>query len=246
MRVWSKLLILPPAGPLLVALAALVVDLDLVALVAVASLWALATPALGLRLLAILERRPPWSAAESRAEAIVVLDAGRLLCSDSFSAGAIVKLATLARLRTAAEIARATGLPLLASGDGAAELMAEVLRDDFAVEPRWLETESRDTAESARQVAAILAAEGIQRIVLVTHGWHLPRAVRAFERVGLVVEPAPAAASGPDRWERGAMALVPSVRGLQASHAAIHESLGLVVYALRARFSFQRRLFREP
>ena len=73
--------------------------------------------------------------------------------------------------------------------------MREALESDFGVKVRWVEAASRDTAENAGLSAPMLKAAGITRIALVSHGWHLPRAIPLFEKQGLEVIAAPTAFS---------------------------------------------------
>jgi uncharacterized SAM-binding protein YcdF (DUF218 family) len=49
------------------------------------------------------------------------------------------------------------------------------------------ERSSRDTHENATCAADILRVRGIRRVVVVTCSWHLPRAVKLFERAGLEI-----------------------------------------------------------
>ena len=92
-------------------------------------------------------------------QAVVILGGGRSLEFDA--AGKV----TQARLGPAAyervfegmRIARRTGLPILVTGgkgDGfdpaEAVVMAEVLRRDLGLAPRWIEAASRNTVENAR------------------------------------------------------------------------------------------------
>jgi len=39
--------------------------------------------------------------------------------------------------------------------------------------------------------AQLLHAQGITRVAVVTHAWHMPRSVRQFEAAGFEVTPAP-------------------------------------------------------
>jgi len=100
--------------------------------------------------------------------------------------------ASLTRLRYAVWLGRQTGLPVAASGGvgwGAAgtaappegERMAEIARAELATPLRWTETTSRDTHENAVNTVALLRPAGIREIVLVTQGWHMPRALREFD-----------------------------------------------------------------
>jgi uncharacterized SAM-binding protein YcdF (DUF218 family) len=43
-----------------------------------------------------------------------------------------------------------------------------------------------------RQIAnKLLTKQGISKIALVTHSWHMPRSLKAFQKVGFEVTPAP-------------------------------------------------------
>ncbi len=105
--------------------------------------------------------------------------------------GQTVNAYALERLRAGARLARTTRLPVLLSGgvvwDGRpeAEMMKEVM-DEFGVPVRWVESRSRDTADNARESAALLRAAGLSRVALVTHAFHMRRSMEEFRRAGLV------------------------------------------------------------
>ena len=108
-----------------------------------------------------------------------------------------------------------------------------IAQQENGVTLRWVEGQSRDTAENARRMAPLLAASGIQRIALVTHASHMPRAVAEFERTGLLVTPAPMGFVLPRRsplfeW-------LPSAEGLQASQQVLRELVGGVVARLQQK-----------
>lgn len=114
-----------------------------------------------------------------------------------------------------------------------AALMARALRD-FGVEARWIEAASGTTRENAAYAGALLQDAGVRRIALVSHYWHLPRAVPAFRAQGLEVVPVPGYAPAPQATPaRDPLALLPSARGLGRSSAALHEYLGMLWYRLR-------------
>ncbi len=170
------------------------------------------------------------------AEAIVVLGADGNAFAPEY-AGSSVGALTLERLRYAALLAKRTGLPVLVSGGalapGASALaiaMSRTLELEFGVPARWVEARSADTRENARFSAEILRAEGIQRVVVVTHAWHAARALEEFRKTGLSAR---AAGTGwrripPLQWS----AWLPSSRGLRDSCLAVHEWIGLAWYAL--------------
>jgi uncharacterized SAM-binding protein YcdF (DUF218 family) len=51
--------------------------------------------------------------------------------------------------------------------------------------------DSRDTRENALRSFALLSPQGITRIALVTHDWHMQRSKMLFEAAGFQVLPAP-------------------------------------------------------
>ncbi|MEM6454996.1 MAG: YdcF family protein [Acidobacteriota bacterium] len=242
--IWLKKLVLPPGGPLLLAFVCAVLLANGAAewaaaglLVALAGLYLAASPFFGCALLRSLERYAPvdvdtLAGCDAGRTAIVVLDAGRVPDAREYGADS-VKPQTLERLRYAAWLHRRSGLPILASGDGAGPLMAEVLADSFRVDTRWVESTSRNTQENADRAAALLRRDGFEHALVVSHHWHLPRAMCAFERTGLRVTPAPMGFSVLERWERRGLAIVPSVRGLELGYVAIHELIGRAWYRLR-------------
>ena len=60
--------------------------------------------------------------------------------------------------------------------------MAKVLQDELGVKVTWVEQQSTTTQENAKNSANILRKEGIQRVYLVTHYWHMPRSQAIFEK----------------------------------------------------------------
>ena len=180
------------------------------------------------------------------AQAIVVLAAGRVQRAPEYGGRDIPDYVGLARLRYAAHLQRRTGLPVLVSGgvganvaraeqDGATALgdaMAVALREDFGVPVKWIEARSRDTGENAAFSAALLRADGVKRILLVTDAMHMPRSRAAFERAGLDVVSAPTIFFSHQRQPLGAW--VPSAEGMRRSWYAIYELLGIAWYRLRS------------
>jgi uncharacterized SAM-binding protein YcdF (DUF218 family) len=92
-----------------------------------------------------------------------------------------------------------------------------------------LEAGSRTTRENARQVAALLGPRCQEPWLLVTSAWHMPRAMAEFESVGCRVTPYPVdfRTGATTAWTDYALA-----RSLLLWQTALHEWLGLAVYAL--------------
>ncbi|KIA79080.1 YdcF family protein [Chromobacterium phragmitis] len=183
-----------------------------------------------------VERYPVASAAQLQAvEAIVVLGGGKKPAPEygRNEPGAD----TLARLRYGAYLARQTGKPLLVTGgaplggEPEGEVMARTLREDYGLTPRWVESRSNTTLENAQFSAALLRRDHVQRIALVSQGWHLARAVPFFERQGLSVLPAP---TGFIRYDGGGVFWwIPGGRAQQECHSLLREYLGQLFYSVR-------------
>lgn len=174
------------------------------------------------------------------AEAIVVLGGGHRRNAPEYGQHDVPRAGVLARLRYGARLHRQTGLPLLVTGgspEGAeeseAQLMAQVLRQDFGVPVRWLEGDSDNTAQNAHYAAALLRRDGVRRILLVTDALHMPRASRIFSQAGLQVLPAPTNYLG--RGSLQAIDLVPNAGALRDAHYALHEWIGMAWYRLAHR-----------
>ncbi len=207
-------------------------------LLSTAALYALSTPWVGGLLQKTLEISVPVSPADlDTADAIVVLGGGRRVAAAEYG-GDTVNGISLERLRYAALLHRASGLPILATGGkpgggtlAEGRIMQRILQNEYGIAASWAEDASLTTWDNARLSAALLKDKGIRRIVLVTHAWHLRRAVPLFEAQGLGVVPAGLQFSGarPD----SILDLLPTPAGLRDSTFALHEWLGILWYKLR-------------
>lgn len=242
---WAKkiaaFLILPPGGPLvLIGLGLLFARARWMAWMGWGYALVVSVP-LTVNLIAEpLEAPGPVSLeAVRRTQAIVILGGGTRNYAPEYGGSTLNALA-LERVRYGARLAKATGLPVLASG-GAPEsrvpeswMMRDALRDDFGVGVRWAEASSRDTRDNATGSARLLRAAGIHRITLVTHAAHMPRAQAAFEAAGLQVTAAPTAwLSNPDPDMRPGDFL-PNARAAFRGWYAVHEWVGGLAYHLMA------------
>ncbi|MDF0731438.1 YdcF family protein [Pseudomonas entomophila] len=177
-----------------------------------------------------------WAGLAARADVIVVLGAGRERGDPAWGGQDQPTGVALERLRYAAQLARASGLPVLTSGGlhfGAppseARIMAERLQADFGVAVKWQEEASRTTWENARFSAELLQSLGIRRVVVVTQAWHMQRSRWSFERVGFEVVPAPVGFLGGDH-ARPFAGLLPESRAMWQNGQLLNEVVGLVGY----------------
>jgi len=145
---------------------------------------------------------------------------------------------TLEREQEGASLDRATHLPVLVSGgqirNGApslAAIMASSLDADFGIQVKWREDKSLDTWANATDSAAMLHAAGINSVYLVTHAWHMHRALVAFRRAGLQAAAAPVAVDNKPDLRPGAF--VPAAHAWQESYWGMHELIGWAWYALK-------------
>jgi uncharacterized SAM-binding protein YcdF (DUF218 family) len=194
---------------------------------------------------ALESRFPPWDAVHGAPDGIVVLggaidpdvslDRNDPIVRDG--AGRIIAIAKLARQFPAARIVYSGGNGSLIAGKPAEADFVYPLLDDFGV-PRErivLENRSRNTAENAVFSKAVAHPKPGERWLLVTSGWHMPRAIGCFRRVGFPVEAYPVdwrTLKQPDfvlPWSL--------VSGLVAADIAVHEWMGLLTYWLSGRTS---------
>lgn len=240
-------LLLPPAGPLLIGLIGLLLwgsafGRRLVVL-ALLLLTLLSLPITAELLFSSLQKHPPLNlqtVQNNQAEAIVVLGAGRYLEAPEYGADT-ASLRLLSRLRYAATIARATGLPIIPSGgkpDGKGETEAEIgkkiLLQDYAIAVQSMDNRSNNTWENARYIAKLIHRLEISKIILVTDAAHMPRALYAFQRHGVDPIPAPInfeyqLAQQRPLYEK----FIPSTTAAMNVSLGLHELLGLFWYSLK-------------
>ncbi len=237
-------LALPPTGFVMLILLGLLLRLYWrrlglgLAWVGLIALMLLGTPIVSYNLLLALETDLPTTPpADHPPQAIVVLGA-EIIRAKSEPLGVRPGLLTLDRLRTAAALARRTGLPILASGGltqvdtpAVGTAMGVSLRDDFNTPARWVEDQSRDTWENARFSAEILHAAGIDSVYVVTSSWHMRRALLSFQGVGLTVTAAPTPLD--DKLAPNLSDFMPRASVWQTGYYALHEWIGYAWYSLR-------------
>ncbi len=215
------------------------------AVLGLVSLYLLSTPLVAHRLIGTLEDRwpalPPALTAPFPAHAIVLLAGGRKADAPEYG-GDTVSHFSFTRLRYAAWLHRHTGLPIIASGGtvlssspfSEAELMARVLREEFGIREVIIEDGSRTTRENARNVRRLAEQRNLAPVYLVTHAFHMPRAVASFREAGLEVIPAPTAFTNIPAGDgrRRILDFLPHAAALQTSWVALHEYAGMLWYHL--------------
>ncbi len=173
--------------------------------------------------------------------AIVVLGGGRRLLAPEYGVSTLHPRG-VERLRYGVWLSKETGLPLAFSGGvghggepgpSEAEIAARIADRELGRPLRWLETESRDTRENAFKTATLLQAQGIEQIVVVTHGYHMTRSMLNFQRategkpVRLVAAPMGLVPRGRLRFSDW----VPTADGFEGNRLVLHEWLGRVMGA---------------
>ena len=208
---------LPPTGPLLLALVGLVVAIRRprlgwwIAFSGIALLLLLAMPAVAGFIVRCIDTTPAFDASRpTNAQAIVILGGGTRRYAPEYG-GATLSTLGLERVRYGARLARLTGLPVLVSGGSVdkddpveALIMRDMLTHEYGVPVRWVEAKSRNTHENAVDSAVLLKASGVTLVILVVHGFDVPRARAEFEAAGISVIAAPTGhpARGADRVRR--------------------------------------------
>lgn len=241
-------LLLPPGGLILLALVGLVFwkrwwGRGLVIL-SVSLLWLLSTEPIRDALTAPLEFQYPVvdvRTIPTEGTAIVLLGGGIYESAPEYDGRDELGHYALMRTVYAAEVARQSRLDIYASGGAPltedAEPEGEIMR-------RWLlklglpeqsvfaEKAANNTWENASYMKRLLAEKGIDKIVLVTSAWHMPRAVWCFESQGLQVIPAPTDFLT-EQEAYDLRSYLPRWTVLADSGQALHEYLGLFWYHMR-------------
>jgi len=215
----------------------------LLVLLAVTGLWFSCTMALSMALQSWLLKPPPAltevqinELKKAPRTAIVVLGGGRKLRAPEYALSTLNERG-MERLRFGIWLSRETGLPLAFSGgvglgaDGGtseAEIAARIAEREFGRPLKWTEAESRDTRENAVKTVPLLQAQGIEQVVLVTHGYHMTRALLNFQRADssgkLRLVPAPVGLPPGGRLRPGDW--LPSAQGFDGNRLVWHEWVG--------------------
>jgi uncharacterized SAM-binding protein YcdF (DUF218 family) len=251
-RTIVKNLILPPAGPLLLAgLGALLLGSyprlarALLAL-GLASLWLLSTPVVSDRLTGLAEHYPALDLTRpTGAQAIVILGGGGQRAYAPEYGGPAAEPLLLEKLAYGAYLERRTRLPILVTGYHVeAVAMRDTLVRNFGIEPRWIDDQAYDTFENARNAVQLLRADGVRRIILLTSATHMWRAAQEFTAAGMQVVPAPTGVLASRTV--APFSYLPDIQALARSYAAVYELLGEQVRVLLAVTHLRRQHAAAP
>mgnify|MGYP003487518409 FL=1 len=212
-------------------------------------LFLTATPILSSMYIALLEAQyPPFQATStSKFDAVVVL-AGGVFQKGSLRPTDEVSDASRQRTGCGAGLWQQNLAPKLLLTGGDATVFRTGLMESHEMK-RWalrlgvpesailIEEQSRTTYENAVQTKAIL---GSGRIILVTAAYHLPRAVRLFEKQGFVVTPFPCGYESQhtpqQAWEQATLFdFLPTAKALLITTQAVDEVAGIIVYWLAGK-----------
>ncbi|MEO8057983.1 MAG: YdcF family protein [Burkholderiales bacterium] len=169
--------------------------------------------------------------------AIVVLGGGMESYAPEYGVSNLTRI-SMERLRYGVWLGRETGIPVAFSGGvgwavtqeegkSEAQVASQIAAQEFGRPLKWIEDKSRDTRENAKFTLALLKPLGIKHIVLVTHGWHMPRAMRAFEEAAGSDIQIDAAPMGLARGvESPSLTWVPTTTGITNVRNIVHELFG--------------------
>lgn len=238
-------LVLPPNGPVIVALAGLLLARrrprlgSALALLGTGSLLVLSVPIVaGYLSVAVADGHPLPPDAPVHADAIAVLGCGVRNDATEYGGDTLSSM-SLERARYAAFLARRHHLPVAVAGGTVfrglpeADVIADALENEFGVAVRWRERQSRNTRENATGLRDLLQRDGVRRLLVVTHGIDARRARRELEAVGFRVTLAPTVfptANADSVWD-----FVPSIAGLRGSYLALYEMLGNLKTSVQLR-----------
>lgn len=202
--------------------------------VSLLSLFLLSTDYIASVLEVSIQEYPPLALAELPQEqrlTIIVAGASQHDKADEYGYATPTSV-SLVRLHYAANLHRQTSFPVMLTGglmgkELHSEVLARSFSQEFKIDARWAETKSRSTDENAQYSAEILLPIGRKTILLVTHSYHMKRAVTSFQKAGFTVIPAPTVLSRKLNVRTGRY-WIPSASGLQRSSNVIYEYFALV------------------
>ncbi len=200
-------------------------------------LYLLSVGATANRFLDLVEVQDWDAAAVAQADVIVLLGGGLVEGVPDFSGTGTPAPDAMGRVVDAVRIHQRQPRPIIfsggavAGGEPEAPVVRRLLMDLGVPAPDIiLESESRDTAENAANVRRLMDARGFRRAVLVTSGYHLPRALHLFRRAGVDCTGYPANLQAERKQRLNYLDFFPSADNFRKSVTAMTELLGMAFY----------------
>lgn len=169
-------------------------------------------------------------------DVIVMLGGGATLDTPNFGSEGHLSGFAANRLLTAAELYNQLQIPIIVSGGRVFEstgreaeiAQATLLRLGVPADKIIIENKSINTTENARFSKEKLLTYGFQQPILVTSAFHMPRAVKQFDKVGITVTPFPADYQTNVQGTLGFRQWWPDADGLSNFSLAVKEYVGLL------------------
>jgi uncharacterized SAM-binding protein YcdF (DUF218 family) len=128
-------------------------------------------------------------------------------------------------------------------GDPESADIAKVLTQDLGIPESAIieEPKSLNTYENAINVQKIMNKRQIERVLLVTSAFHMPRSLRIFRKLKMDVIPAPSdylisemALDEPNRtWQSALLSAIPDSQRLDNFTTALKEHIGTWIYIIK-------------
>jgi uncharacterized SAM-binding protein YcdF (DUF218 family) len=210
---------------------------------AVAGLWIASLPPVATWALSTLEHQyPPKVMAETPVADVAILLGGgvsgpsppRLEAELNDAGDRVVHAARLYRAGKVRRILVSGGnIPWISSGVPEAEYMREYLVEmGVPADAIEIAGQSRNTAENAREIAALWARGDFTSALLVTSAAHMPRALAIFRAVGLPVVPSSTDVRGTAPAAYTVLDLLPDSDALDQTTRAMREWAGRAAFEL--------------
>lgn len=176
-------------------------------------------------------------------QAILVPMSNRSARAPEYGGGDTVDAVSLERLRYAAYLQRHTQLPILVAGGATedpdsplAEIGRKILEQEFQVPLAAVETAGDAGDDTARLGKSVLDRMNAQRILLVTHGWHMQRMSEQLRKQGLEVLEAPTGLNQPISNVGDLQYWIPQIWALNLSFHGLNERLVQLWYRVRSLY----------
>lgn len=184
-------------------------------------------------------------------DVIVILGGGATLDTPNLNSKGHLLGSAANRLLTGVQLYHRLKTPLIYSGGQVfrttgveAEIARSILLDlQIPKSKIILEKEGLNTTGNAFLIAKILAKYNFRRPVLVTSAFHMPRAVKEFQRAGVNVIPYPSDYQANTTNGFDFFKLIPMAEALNKESQALKEYLGLLVVGWHSNYgALKRRL----